>query len=257
MQTIIFFDLDSTLVENRFSRKAIVPLLQEIADATDQTLETIGTEMGNENWRRQLEDPDNPLTMDWDDIIQTIAQRHNVSLSRSVLAGWQQFAHADAVTVLDNAPDVLQRLQQAGCKVILATKGLSKYQLPVLDAIGIRHLFDEILTPDLTGYLKTSPGYFASYAQQRDKYRLIQVGDHYFDDVICAKRNGFYAILRAPVEAMRQASAYERAATVYQYTEYIPSYPAEGTAVRPDAIVLSLQEVPAIVAALETDYKSV
>ena len=257
MQTIIFFDLDSTLVENRFSRKAIVPLLQEIADATGEKLETIGSEMGNENWRRQLDDPDNVLTMDWDDIIQTIAQRHNVTLSRTVLDGWREFARADDVTVLDNAHEVLRRLRQVGHKVILATKGLSKFQLPVLDAINMRHLFDEILTPDITGYLKTSPGYFAEYAQQRHKYRLIQVGDHYFDDVICAKRNGFYAILRAPVEAMREASAYERAANIYQYADRIPSYPSEGTAVRPDAVVLSLEEVPAIVNALDGEDKRI
>ena len=34
MKTILFFDLDATLVENHFSRKVFSPLLQEIADET-------------------------------------------------------------------------------------------------------------------------------------------------------------------------------------------------------------------------------
>lgn len=247
MQTILFFDLDATLVQNHFSRKAIGPLLQAIADGAGVPVDDIGREMGAENLRRQADDPDNPLTMDWDDIVETLAQRYDVALPRTVSAGWREFASVDDVQVQDNAHAVLKHLHEAGYTLVLATKGLSKYQLPVLEVSNLLPFFHDILAPDITGYLKTSPGYFNKYTQARAGKTFIHIGDHYYDDVICAKRNGFRSILRLPLAQLRTFDAIERARRIHDYTDFIGSYPSEGTETRPDAVVVSLQEVPALV----------
>lgn len=252
MPTTLFIDLDATLVENKFSFRAVGELLQEIADATGKDIAEIGPLLGQENARRQTDDPDNVLTMDWDDIIETVARQQGVTLSRKLLDGWQKYASADDVDVLDNAPDVLRQLRAPHRQLVLATKGLSKYQIPVLTVTHMRDLLDDMLTPDITGYLKTTPAYFDKYTQNApDDMLFIQLGDHYYDDVICAKRNGFYSVMRAPIEALRGLDPFERPAHLAQYISQIKTYPEEGSDVLPDAVVVSLQEAPAVIERIE------
>lgn len=244
-QTIIFFDIDETLVRNRFSRKAIRELLDPIADAAEKSVQTIAAEMGAENERRQATDPDNVLTMDWDDIVAQMAAQYGVTLNSGVDELWLKYANADDVEVLDNAPQVLQQLREAGYPLVIATKGLSKYQNPVLEVSALRQYFDDMLTPDITGYLKTSPQYFDKYTAQEATF--IQVGDHYYDDVICAKRNGFTSILRAPIDDLRDYDPFDRVAVLPEFFDQIKTYPKAGSDVRPDAVVVSLEEVPQVV----------
>jgi FMN phosphatase YigB (HAD superfamily) len=179
-QTILFFDIDLTLVDNKFSGALIHDILEEMANACGESIDTLSKALGAENTRRQLEDPDNVLTMDWADMVQQMAQKHTVTLSGSFDKLWLEYAQTQGVDVLDNAPQVLQRLKTTYRTLVIATKGLSKYQDSVLETAGLTHYFDDILTPDKTGYLKTSPAYF-------DKYRnhdalFIQIGEHYYDD---------------------------------------------------------------------------
>jgi FMN phosphatase YigB (HAD superfamily) len=254
MQTIVFVDVDSTLVENRFSRKVIGTLLQEIADVTGKPLPELGKEMGAENSYRQKNDPDNVLTMDWDDIVQMLAARYQVTLSRPLLGLWEEMALPDDVEILDNSPIVMQQLKAAHRKLVVATKGLLKYQIPVLRAAGLETLFEDILTPDKTGFLKTTPAYFNHYLNAYPNACFIQVGDHYMDDLICAKRNGFYSILRAPIAELADLPPMERPQKLPEFVSQISTYPAEGSEVLPDAVVVNLAEVPAIIAALEDRF---
>jgi len=265
MQTICFIDIDSTLIENRFSRRVIGTLFQEIHEQTGVPIADLVEEMSRENERRQREDPDNPLTMDWDDIIEQIAVRHGVTLSQRVIDLWHSYVHPDAIDVLDDAPSVLARLRELGCKLVIATKGLSKYQDPILQVMGLEAYFDDVLTPDRTGYLKTSPGFFARYTAERAGKRFIHIGDHYFDDVICPIRNGFISVLRFPlglveeaeghplsaeVLAWRAADPFERVALLEQHSARLPTFPKDDTDLRPHAVVQSLQEIPNLLARL-------
>lgn len=251
-ETILFFDIDLTLVDNQFSGKVIDELLQEIVDASGHSVDELMQELDAENTRRQQNDPDNLLTMDWQDMVQQMAQKYGVTLSTSVDKLWLEYAKTEGVIVLDNAPQVLQQLRADHRKLVIATKGLSKYQDSVLEAAKLTQYFDDILTPDKTGYLKTSPAYF-------DKYRnheaiFIQIGDHYYDDVMCAKRNGFYSVMRAPIDALAAYAPFERPKMLEPHLSKIHTYPAAGTDIRPDAVVISLQEVPDVIAKIESRY---
>jgi putative hydrolase of the HAD superfamily len=249
--TVLLVDIDSTLVENRFSRRAIGTLLDEMAAATGKTVRELGSELGEENTRRQQEDADNVLTMDWDDILLTLATRYNVTLSRPLIELWEAYAALDEVDVLDNAADVMRALKTDWRKLIIATKGLTKYQRPVLQVAGLLDVFDTILTPDNTGYLKTSSAYFDGIRAAYPGALFIQIGDHYYDDVICAKRNGFLSIMRAPIEGLQALDPFERPAQLLNYRSLIPSYARTETDVLPDAVVVSLQELPDVVGRLE------
>lgn len=250
MKRILFVDLDSTLVENRFSLRVLRSILEEVQVQTGESLESLGRALNTENMRRQREDPDHPLTMDWDDIAETIARERSVALRQRVIDLWRAYASAEEVDILDDAPSMLRQMRASGWRIVLATKGLSKYQLPVLEAAGMRDLFDDLLTPDLTGYLKTSPDYFARYTREPGN-TFVQLGDHYYDDVICARRNGFLSILRAPIAELAAIHPLERPAYLGDFIDQISTYPREGSDVRPHAVVLSLQEVPAVITTLE------
>jgi len=243
-KAILLIDIDSTLVENRFSRMALRTVLQEMVDTTGQTMQALGDEIIAENNYRQANDPDNVLTMDWDDIVNTIAERHDVTLSRPVIELWNEYASADTVDVLDNVHDVLVELQAMDMMLVIATKGLWKYQEPVLQVTGLRDYFEHILTPDITGYLKTSPEYVRDFRAKFPEPPVIHIGDHYKDDVICPLRNGFYSILRAPIDELNQWTPQERTAHIHDYAEQISTYPKDGTDVEPTAVVTSWQEIP-------------
>jgi FMN phosphatase YigB (HAD superfamily) len=262
MQTICLVDIDGTLVENRFSFKAMRDLLEDVLPHTNKTLQEIAPELWRENTHRQQSDPDNVLTMDWHDIVATVAQRYGVMLERSLDDLWRHYASADDVTINDDAPSVMETLREGGRKLVIATKGLSKYQYPLLDVTNLRDYFDEVLAPDITGYLKTTPAYFSEFlARQMQDYGeetcYIQIGDHYLDDVICPVQNGFYSIMRAPIEVLRDLDPFERPAYLHLHRKDISTYPNEAPydvqpfPVRPHAVVYSLQEVPAVVERIE------
>jgi FMN phosphatase YigB (HAD superfamily) len=255
-KTIVFFDIDATLVENRFSRRVIRDVLQEIADASGQSMEDLGRALGSENQRRQLETPDDPLTMDWEDIARSVAAEHGVTLSKSIDTLWEDYANAEEVDLLDDSPDVIRRLKAPHRKLVIATKGLSKYQRPVLRVGGLLDLFDDILAPDIVGLHKASPGYHDSHTQFAPDALIVQVGDHYIDDVIAPVRNGFISILRAPIEELAVHNAFERPQYLPAFTSRIPTYPEDGSDVLPNAVVLSLQEVPDLIDQLEVEHRS-
>ena len=253
MTTVLFVDIDSTLIENQFSPKLFRRIVDEMAAECDHTRREIQVAIYRENEYRQREIPNDPTTMDWEDIVNTVARRLNIGRQWSLTADWEKMANADDIDVLDNAVEVMQQLKQPHRKLVIATKGLSIYQLPVLDAVGLTPLFDDILTPDRTGYLKTEPDYFKAYTQNGGDH-FIQIGDHYYDDVICAKRNGFQVIQRAPIFELKRVDAFERPNFIERYKDQIDTYPKEGTDVVPDALVLSLQEVPTIIERMERGH---
>ena len=250
MTRILFVDLDSTLVENRFSLRVLRSILEEVQVQTGESLESLGRALNAENMRRQREDPDHPQTMDWDDIAETIARERGVTLRQRVIDLWRAYASAEEVEILDDAPSMLRQMRASGWRIVLATKGLSKYQIPLLEATGMRDLFDDMLTPDLTGYLKTSPDYFTRYTSEPGN-TFVHLGDHYYDDVICARRNGFLSILRAPIAELKAIHPLERPVYLGDFIDQISTYPREGSDVRPHAVVLSLQEVPTVITTLE------
>lgn len=246
MPYTVFFDIDSTLVENRFSRRAIGDTLESIAQVAQKPVRELARELGAINEQRQQSTPDDVRTMDWRDIIAELADRYGTAPTRDLNALWEAYANADEIDVLDNAHSVLDALKAQGHRLVIATKGLWWYQEPVMRVTGLLRYFDDVLTPDKTGYLKTTPTYFHAYKRAHPSPRYVQVGDHYYDDVICAKRNGFFAIMRAPIAELAPLPADERPRQLEAHRQHIPTYPAQGTDILPDRVVISLEEVPSL-----------
>ena len=153
---------------------------------------------------------------------------------------------------LDDAPDVLRRLaagrgpgaghsRETRRSLVAATHGLSKYQLPVLEALGLLPWLDDVLTPDLTGESKHSRNFYRAWPDTADL--CVMTGDLYEDDVVPAHGFGFRTLWKvASIPELDGLDPFDRPA-VYPF--------AAEQAVRPDAIIRSLAELPAVVERLE------
>ncbi|MCC7207649.1 MAG: HAD family hydrolase [Anaerolineae bacterium] len=261
-RTVLFFDMDGTLVANQYGRYVFPEVLAPLAAAAGTTSDALMERITAENWRRQnaAERPDAAWVMDWDDILRGLAEA--LGLDGTPLA-------ADALTVcgaryatppycatLDDAASVLRRLREPGHRrLVVSTMGLSKYQFPVLRGLGLYDLFDDFLMPDVTGALKTERGFFAAYLDGPDaaEQRLISVGDNYLHDVAVPKRLGFGSVLRLPVPELAALDPFERPPHIHAHGARIQYYPADPAQadVLPDAVVVSLAELPAVIARME------
>lgn len=240
-QTVLFIDLDETLIEGPFDQTVWPAVLEELSAKTGLPIEPLMREIVVENRERQ-NDASIPAiaAMDWDDIVQTVAARHGVALEARLVTLVR--ANAAATKVLDDGAAVLRRLASPGRALVVATKGLAKYQRPLLDAAGLTPLFQDILTPDRSNALKKHSGFFADWPERAKLH--IMVGDRYDDDVVYPSARGFKTVwkqIKVP-EPLHNQDPFTRA-RLYPYADW--------QAARPDAIIVSLTELPDVVYHLE------
>ncbi len=223
---------------------AVFPILfAELARKTGLEASEIRRRVIQENLDRQA-DPNGPAVraMDWDDIFDVVTERLGVRLEAQPVEIARAHAGPPDTAVLDDADVVLKQLASPQRAVVVATKGLRKYQLPVLDALGLTPLFTDILTPDVHHALKKDLAFYGAWPQAA---RLkISVGDHYEDDVVAPGRFGFKTVWKVnPLnDRLHEVEPFDRPAS-FCYSE-------EQT-IRPDAIIFSLCELPQVVKRFE------
>jgi len=256
-KTVIFFDLDGTLMVNPFNRQIFPEVFAGLAAQTGRSADQWALEVFGENARRMADpDPANfPATMDWDDIIATVAAWHGATFQRGTLPPLvEKYAVPPYINTLDDAVSALRKLREPGHRwLVVASMGLSKYQNPVMKALGLYDCFDDFLMPDLNGYLKTDPRFYERYTASGRQ--LIHVGDNYIHDVKVPKQIGAHPVLRLPVrdEHFVALDPFKRPPLIGEYGAMIQFYPdsTHHADVLPDAVVVSLQELPSVVARLE------
>ncbi|HLA44051.1 MAG TPA: HAD family hydrolase [Aggregatilineales bacterium] len=246
MNTILFFDLDGTVMQNAFSGIIFPQISRMIGDAAGVSPDSIAWEIMQEHNDR-LQNPldDRPRSLDWEDIIQTIAARHQVAFTGSVVALVEAYAFEPHIAVLDDAPRLLKELHN-GRKLVVATMGLSVYQYPVLRALNLYPLFDDFLMPDTTGFLKTDREFYRHYPDE-DALR-IHIGDRYDHDCYYPKRFGSLAVIRLPLSELAKYSPFERPRHLLAEHFSDITTPFD---VLPDAVVIDLAELPEVIEALE------
>jgi FMN phosphatase YigB (HAD superfamily) len=245
--SVIFFDLDGTIMVNPFESAVWPVILSDLSVRTGISVERLYKIIANENRRRQ-DNPNCPAVqaMDWDDIVQTVATRLGTSISSSC----EQLVRQHATThssILDQGDQVLKQLGQEHRALVVATKGLRKYQQPVLDALGLTRSFRAILTPDTHNALKKNPAFFGDWP--RKSQVTIMVGDSYEDDVRTPVSEGFKTVWKHVEIGTHPQLAHADPFTRARNFPYRPDQTA-----RPDAIIASLQELPALVNQWETAW---
>lgn len=261
-RTVLFFDMDGTLVANQYGRYVFPEVVGPLAAAAHTTFEALMERITAENWRRQNahERPSAAWVMDWDDILRGLAVeigRDDVQLPPEALAACgARYARPPYCATLDNAASVLRRLREPSHRrLVVSTMGLSKYQYPVLRGLGLYELFDDFLMPDLVNALKTERAFFGAYLTQADtpRQRLISVGDNYLHDVAVPKQLGFGSVLRLPAPELAMLDPFARPPHIHAFgaqIQYYPTDPAQADAL-PDAVVIDLAELPEVIERME------
>lgn len=241
--SVIFVDLDYTILHGPFESAVFPMVLGELAEKSGLDLAEARRRVVEENLKRQNQPGTSAVqAMDWDDIVRTVAESLGVQLEASVLRIVRSHAGPPYSKVLDHADTILRQLAGERRAIVAATKGLRKYQLPVLDALGLTPLFTEVLTPDSNNALKREIAFYGDWP--RATRVQLSVGDHYEDDVIGPKSFGFKAIWKPNVslEGLATADPLARSGAF--------AYRSDQT-VRPDAIIASLSELPWVIQHLD------
>lgn len=247
-QSVVFIDLDRTLLEGPFPPLVFPRILGEIARKTGMSIEGL-EKLAREENRARMADPTCPAVraMDWDDIFTQLAGRFGVQLPFSALDIVRAHPGSPFSSLHPGAMEALKMLAAARPRraLVLATKGLGKYQLPVIEALGLRPYFDAILTPEVNQALKNSPDFYKPWPELT---RLqIMVGDTYEDDVVPAQRFGFRTVWKIdkPLDYPVSVDPFARP------KELLNGDPRR--AVRPDAIIFSLFELPEVINRIEDE----
>jgi len=242
-ESVVFFDLDNTLMEGPFESAVFPAVFRELSEKSGLEPAEIRRLVVRENLERQKrEDVSAVLSMDWDDIFGTIAARLGISLETNALELVRTHVTPPDSILFEHAAEVLNDLSKPGRAIVAATKGLRKYQIPILHGLGLDSLFTEILTPDTNNALKQDPSFYGAWAGST---RLqISVGDHYLDDLTAPQSFGFKTIWKPGKQSdqIKRFDPFERPAH-YSFQD--------DQLVRPDAILVFLTELPAIIARLE------
>ncbi|MCA0456736.1 MAG: hypothetical protein LCI00_22375 [Chloroflexi bacterium] len=246
-KTIIFFDLDGTLQLNPFERAVWPVIVGEITQKTGKLGHEIIQMFEEESATRQNDDSiPAVLAMDFDSICTTVAQRLGVSLINNVSDLVRAHA-ATHSTLLEGALETLAKLRAPHRALVVATKGLARYQLPVMNALGLTPYFTSILSPDSHNGLKKHRHFFGEWADY-PALRMM-VGDLYDDDVLYPGDHGFKTVWK-PLPTLVPADLH-----AYDPFTRAQNYPYTAHQNRPaDAIILALRELPALVAYMEQQY---
>ncbi len=253
LNTYLFVDLDHTVMRNPFQSCVFPPIAAELAEKTGQTAAGIIELIVVENEQRLARQSLPPETiMDWDDIVRVVAGRLNVSCGLSPLALVKAHAAPPDTQALDGSHQVLAALSlPSHRRVIASTMGLSKYQIPVLAALALDKCFSDLLAPDICGFLKTDRRFFGKYSGSAGLF--VTIGDNYYDDIAAPKSFGFRAIWLPRAVDRRVTRDRLQAVSPFERWDHVD--PRAEFSARPDAIALSLFELPAIVEALENDAR--
>src|SRR5882672_1178859 len=123
-QTVLFIDLDGTLMVNPFESAVWPVIVGELAQKTGIRSSAILQMIDDENAARQRDETVSPiLAMDWDDITLTIARQLGVTLTANCTELVRKHAATDS-TVLEYAVEALRELVAPHRALVVATKGL-------------------------------------------------------------------------------------------------------------------------------------
>lgn len=196
MRPVVSFDLDGVLIQNPF-KLGVGPHLRAHVRAG---VELRGLEQEEADRRVhgavaaavavRMNRGDLAAAYDWDVIFSEVARGFGADPVPDVAGLVRHYcAVPETIWLLDRAGPTLAVLADAGFGLVATTNGFRRYQLPVLEALGIADRFERVQAPDTTGFAKPDPRILAGVAGL-----VAHVGDMLYHDVLVARRLGVTAV---------------------------------------------------------------
>lgn len=195
MQPVVSFDLDGVIWHNPFS-ELVAPRLWEhtrtsllLADLAPEEADKRALQALREASRARVTAGDFVGANDWDALFTEVCSDLGIADVRVSDLYADACRTEGAVRIMPGARECLEEVRRHGVRVVALTNGFRRYQWPVLQALGVAECFDEVITPEASGFVKPNPRAF-----QAVEGLLAHVGDLVLADVFGANEAGVRSI---------------------------------------------------------------
>jgi len=194
---LITFDLDGVLQVNPFGRGVFPEVRKEIGktlvakeglepeEASRKVMKMIRDEA-----KRRLLSGDHVGAYDWDDIVRVVGEKVGSPARFDVEQLVIKYCTPDYISSYPYAESTLTQLADMGVRLAVVTNGFYKYQNPVMEGLGLRHFFEDFITPEMVGTVKPYAAIYHATIKGEHSLKL-HVGDTIIHDVWGAARAGF------------------------------------------------------------------
>lgn len=253
---LLSFDLDGVIMQNPFEsgiEPRILAHLREspaLCDLHPEEADRRARAAIRDTWGRRAAAGEWVALFNWDSIYDEVSTGFGGTPTPDVASLVEEFCGIEGmVYLLPGARTGLERLHGEGFRLVAVTNGYYAYQWPVLQALGVAHLFERVVTPEVAGYAKPDPRLFDSVPGLR-----AHVGDSLVWDVLGANQAGILSIwlddslpdeLRAaPIGERTQVDGFgEHLEAVLQRTTWRRYHPEATTPnCTPDLVVADVDE---------------
>ncbi len=197
-----FLDLDRTVIKTGYRQYLIGKPAQLLSEKLEIELNEAINILRREVrgiMRKKIISGDYLHAFDWDLIIPEALSHLGVNMNREdfdALSLLLEAVKGGATSIYPDSIEAIEELRKDH-RVCVMTGGLSKYQIAILEVLGIRNLFDEVLTTDRLGILKVRPEAFKRAMNICKCEKAFHTGDSPSHDVAGAKGAGLPAFLAA------------------------------------------------------------
>jgi FMN phosphatase YigB (HAD superfamily) len=189
---LLTFDLDGVVMKNPFSTGVFPAITRLIGQETGLThQEIMGAIIGEAKSRMGLGNM--VAAYDWDEIVALVAGELGYNEPIDVAALVRQYCTPEHIFAYPEVAETLESLSATTSPLVVLTNGFRKYQLPVLEALGVAGFFDAIYTPEVNGKAKPEREFFL---EPRKRYpgQQVHIGDMIIHDIWGANEAGATSI---------------------------------------------------------------
>lgn len=189
---LITLDLDGVLMKNPFSTAVFPAITEKLGKQRGLShREVMGLIL--KEVRVRAARGDYVAAYDWDDIVATVGNTLGFQEKIDVAELVQKNCTPEHIHSYPGVHETLARLKDLGHVLVALTNGFAKYQVPVLEALGLRQYLAAIYTPEVTGFAKPDAAFFAAVRRDFDLPHM-HVGDTVAHDLWGAKQSGAWAV---------------------------------------------------------------
>lgn len=265
------FDLDRVLMQNPFGLGVFPEVRRRFRPYVDAD-KTGGTDPDLWITRRivnaaqdRARAGDYVGSYDWDGIINDFAKELSYPEPLDIADMVRSFCRSPYIASYSDVVPALQLLRPRVGSMWWISNGFAKYQVPVVEALGLQRYFDGYFAPETHGAIKPQAEIFQAAIAAAGELpgAGVHVGDRLTDDVAGPKRAGMYAVLleRELPQSLRSIPPLElprldvfRDYAVYQARREgvadIFGIDVEQECI-PDAVITSLEQLPQVLAAFD------
>ncbi len=197
----VVFDLDRVLIQNPFLFgvfPAIARMLRQYVPASVPECEVRSWVVARiyDRHRELLMAGDWVASSDWDGIVNHVAQGLGYHGVIDVTGLVREYARPPYIAAYPDAVPALDWLRARFERLYWVSNGFARYQLPVMEALGLQKYFDDCFAPDTHDAIKPHRQMYDLILKAAGfgNAQGIMIGDSLTTDVAGGRRAGLYTI---------------------------------------------------------------